>query len=190
MERFQDGGLHLRDFRDRYLVLCPQCRARAEVTSERGLSCGRCAFVRRPGTDWFGTSSGIAERPCGRCGMRLFERVPWQPRGRTVSLRCACGAVSDCSVRWSPSADDQARDPVLGCDFLLRASVRGNLFWAWNAAHLAFLRDYVGATLREREPNRNGSLASRLPAWIKAAKNRDDLLAAIESLERTLRASE
>lgn len=84
------------------------------------------------------------------------------------------------------SAEDQARDPVLGCDLFLRRTVRGHLLWAWNADHLAFIKGYVGATLREREPNLNGSLASRLPTWTKTAKNRGEIVKAIEAMEADL----
>ncbi|MFI6507876.1 hypothetical protein ACIBCT_09745 [Streptosporangium sp. NPDC050855] len=50
------------------------------------------------------------------------------------------------------------------------------MLWAYDAEHLDFLERYVRAFIREREPNRNGSLASRLPAWLKDAKNRDLVL--------------
>ncbi len=118
--------------------------------------------------------------------MWLSERVPWEPRGGTVLLNCACGAVSEASISWCPSAEDVGRDPVLGCDLFLRATVRGHVLWAWNQEHLSFLKGFVSATLREREPNRNGSLASRLPVWMTSAKNRDAVVAAIDALERRL----
>jgi hypothetical protein len=72
----------------------------------------------------------------------------------------------------------------------------GELLWAYNAAHLDYLEDFVQAPLREssRSPYsrmslseyRNDSLISRLPAWIKSAKNRDDVLRCIGKLRRML----
>ncbi|WP_336212225.1 hypothetical protein [Nonomuraea sp. LPB2021202275-12-8] len=61
------------------------------------------------------------------------------------------------------------------------------MLWAYNAEHLDFLERYVRAFIREREPNRNGSLASRLPAWLKDAKNRDAVLGCCATLRVRLR---
>ena len=83
-------------------------------------------------------------------------------------------------------------DPWLQCELWLSAPFRGEILWAYNAAHLAFLREYVAAVLRERSPDKdptqvkNASVASTLPAWIKAAGNREALLVLIDELARTL----
>lgn len=45
---------------------------------------------------------------------------------------------------------------------------------------------YVEAELRERIPNINKSVASRLPQWIKSAKNRDEILKCIRKLRKEL----
>lgn len=68
----------------------------------------------------------------------------------------------------------------------LQISCCGKTLWAYNEKHLDFLANYVGAKLRERTPNTNKSLASRLPKWIKSAKNRDEILKAIEKLRTKL----
>lgn len=68
----------------------------------------------------------------------------------------------------------------------LQISCCGKTLWAYNEKHLDFLANYVGAKLRERTPNTNKSLASRLPQWIKSAKNRDEILKAIEKLRTKL----
>jgi len=56
----------------------------------------------------------------------------------------------------------------------------GELLWSANFEHLDFIEKYVSSKLRERKPNVNRSLASRLPNWIKDKKNRDDILKAIQ----------
>jgi hypothetical protein len=58
--------------------------------------------------------------------------------------------------------------------------------WAQNEAHLTVLENYVGALLREREPNINASHANRLPTWIKRAKHRTAILECIGGLRRSL----
>ena len=63
---------------------------------------------------------------------------------------------------------------------------------AAHCAHLPFLEDYVRATLREHARGehgwRNQALANRLPAWMKDAKNREDVLGCIEKLREMLAA--
>jgi hypothetical protein len=76
-----------------------------------------------------------------------------------------------------------ATDPLFGLDLWLCTPCRGEVLWAYNVEHVQFLQRYVGATLRTREPKQNGSIASRLPAWITSAKHRDEVLAGLSKLE-------
>ena len=68
----------------------------------------------------------------------------------------------------------------------LRASCCKNNFWAQNLEHLIFLEEYVKAKLRERKPNHNKSVISRLPSWMKDAKNKDEILNTIKRLKTKL----
>lgn len=61
-----------------------------------------------------------------------------------------------------------------------------NILWAYNKRHLTFIEDYVGAKLRQRERGKIHSLASKLPKWIKDAKNRNDILKCIGKLKAKL----
>ena len=70
----------------------------------------------------------------------------------------------------------------------IKAPCCGHELWAYNYHHLSWLKKYVGAELRERKENKsygwlNRSLGSRLPSWIKDAKNRSSILDAIRKLE-------
>jgi hypothetical protein len=62
----------------------------------------------------------------------------------------------------------------------------GEILWAVNIEHLNFLEDYVKAKLRERQPNINRSISSRLPQWIKNRKNREDILRCIQQIKTDL----
>jgi hypothetical protein len=76
------------------------------------------------------------------------------------------------------------RDPFFHLPLWYVTGVRGKPFWAYNTRHLAFLKDYLGATLRIRVPHRNGSLASRLPAFLTDRMNRAAVIRAITALEK------
>ena len=74
------------------------------------------------------------------------------------------------------------RDPYFDCALWFVGDIKGDVFWAYNDEHLKFIRDYVGATLRIRQPYKNSSLASRLPAFVLAKKNRAAVLKEIDRM--------
>jgi hypothetical protein len=78
-----------------------------------------------------------------------------------------------------------ALDPYFHLPLWLATPCCGNILWAYNDAHLAFLKSVVEAGLRERNgiEKSNQSLGSRLPRSITSAKNRETVLKAIESLQ-------
>lgn len=63
----------------------------------------------------------------------------------------------------------------------------GHTLWAMNLEHLDFLEKYVESDLRERIPNINKSVASRLPQWIKSKNNRNEILKGISKLRLKLK---
>lgn len=80
-------------------------------------------------------------------------------------------------------------DPFMGLSPRLRASTRHGDLVAWNEAHLDYLETYLAGRVRvEQRPEdsrapRNQTIVSRLPAWAKSAKNRDEILRAIIRLK-------
>jgi hypothetical protein len=196
--RFRDQPTYLSAFADDVLVRCPRCRGRAHVLRESQRFSGRvvcdsCGFSRGPAEQtelWLGPVRAWAGRPCRRCGRglrRAYSSQKHPPERRSVRLRCTgCGAESDAPLRLSPVPPGEAHDGLTGLPLWLQAPCRGHVLWALNPAHLAWLRDYVGAALRERTPRLNAALASRLPGWIKAARSRDDVLRCLDRMESTL----
>lgn len=67
---------------------------------------------------------------------------------------------------------------------------RHGWLWAYSPGHLTLIHHYVTATMRERAPRydtgRKMTLVARLPAWIKHAKNRDEVLRAIDRIRTSL----
>jgi hypothetical protein len=167
--RFRDPAERLWRFAQEILVRCPRCNGRAVVVvhpnhregprnvvvwlvAPRRLSCPGCGYT----DEWL-------PRPAAR-GDRDWLFTKGGPF----------------AVPYLSGPDD----PYFGLPlWLQRPCCGGRVLWAYNAAHLEFLERYVAARLRERHPyTGSGSLVERLPAWIKAARNRDEVLAAIHAL--------
>lgn len=73
-------------------------------------------------------------------------------------------------------------------DLWLRTSCAGHTLWALNTQHLDLLESYVTATLREDPPStsvRRMTVLAKLPAWLKSAKHRDEVLRAVRRLRAT-----
>lgn len=122
---------------------------------------------------------------CPKCGKRAEVRRhgSWRDYG----LNCFfCGFARNESIDGITFSPRTAADPIVGLPLCLQIPCCGKILWAYNECHLRFLKEYVGALLREREPNKNSSLASRLPSWMKQAKHRDEVLRGIARLERLL----
>jgi hypothetical protein len=87
-------------------------------------------------------------------------------------------------VNWGTLGGPRSRDGSLS--LWLQTPCCGHILWAFNYAHLSYLESYVEAEQRDRTQTTygwsNSSLASRLPKWMIASKNRDDVLKAIKKL--------
>lgn len=130
---------------------------------------------------------------CPRCdGRARSARVDaanpdWFAPRRLTCL--SCGYVGAWAKRQTASGWRGACDDYFGLALWLQAACCGETLWAYNLEHLGFIERFVRADLRERavDPERgwmNASLASRLPAWLKAAKNRTQVLRVIEDLRK------
>jgi hypothetical protein len=127
---------------------------------------------------------------CARCGVWLEDekrlRVP--PKDDWVELPCdgCCESTRTSYVlRQVPvHLRIEAVDACFGMPLWLQTSVRGETLWAFNARHLAFLRAYLAATLREKSAI-TSSAAARLPGWLKRAA-RSESLRAVARLELKL----
>jgi len=131
---------------------------------------------------------------CPRCAGPAWSRrlhpaaADWTAPRRLVCGRCAYAADWDkkTGAVAAPGLDPYFRRPVW-----LSTPCCGEALWAYNAAHLDFLADFVGAQLRARRRDpvhgwSNAAIASRLPAWLKAAKNRAEILRGVARLRRRL----
>lgn len=158
-ERFLDRGTRIYDFYEEFLVVCPKCARMAKVVIDEA------EYAKLP------TRKTLKYRN------RFFG-----PR-RLYCLSCLHRAAwKGTQIATGGSVDWYFRLPLW-----LQISCCGEVLWAYNQRHLELLEGYVGAKLRERTKEGRGSFLSKLPKWIKSAKNRDEILKAIAKLKVTTR---
>ncbi|MFF3348298.1 hypothetical protein [Streptomyces sp. NPDC002779] len=122
-----------------------------------------------PGTGGYGYRDSVLVR-CPGC-----DRVAHFESARVICRSCGrCGPVA------------QGTWPALW----LRAETRHGELWAYSLEHLDLIRRFVAADLRERAPwyehGRKMTVVARLPAWVKSAKNRTEVLRVIDRMRRSV----
>ena len=196
--RYVDDGKYLAHFADAVQVRCVRCAHRGVVTAEwtshrwtAAFACGACGLELASGQDdWVGPVVMTGRRPCGQCGHKWLQPSQTQeswPRSVITSLEAEClqcKRTTTVPVNGVPvRSGSEAIDPHFGQPLFFVDEGRHGRLWAYNLNHLNELRRYVEASLRERSSDAgNKSMASRLPAWIKSAKNRAAVLKRIERL--------
>jgi hypothetical protein len=157
-------------WRDPVFVVCPRCGRRATV-KETGrntarLLCPACTLAR----EWTGDRLHVlvAGRPAV---LRGYDGGWVDPETGRLQRDYECPEGQDCRF---------------GVPLWLRTECcGGHLLWANNQSHLAYLESYIGAALRERPEGPSG-LSWYLPAWMKHAKHRDEVLRSLARLRASL----
>ncbi|MEU2657233.1 hypothetical protein ABZ615_18125 [Streptomyces sp. NPDC007325] len=141
---------------------------------------------------------------CPRCGGRALVAPPpdavrpdslghlvWAPR----RLTCAgCGALAEHNGERQGNGAVGARpggteDPFFRRPLWLQTRCAGRILWAYDEEHVDALAAYVGARHRVRHSSPTLSMFARLPAWMKSAGNRDEVLAGLADLRSLARLS-
>lgn len=125
---------------------------------------------------------------CPKCNGKSTVITNGEDQVKCTCFSCGYIATKSSNGRSFYWYSENPTDGFFGFNLWLQTNCSGNSLWAFNLKHLEFLESYVGATLRERTPCEewgwsNSSLASRLPKWIKSAKNRETILRAISELK-------
>ncbi|WP_223596475.1 hypothetical protein [Neobacillus bataviensis] len=161
-KQFKNQHRMLESFGFEFIVVCPNCNGKSKV-----ISLG----------DHSPYSTGNAKRfLCLLCGMTK-EFVP--------KNNCFNQSLISYGSEWNDGFINigGAFDWYFGYPLYLQIACCGHTLWAYNIEHLEYIKNYVEADLRE-----NGtyylSVESRLPLWIKSAKNRDAVVKAISKLEQ------
>ncbi len=154
-ERFLDTGTRIYEFYDEFLVVCPKCKSMAKVLIDQA------EFEK------------LSQRKTHQAFNKFFA-----PR-RLVCLSCLHRDFwKGNQIGVGSNVDWYFRLPLW-----LEISCCGEPLWAYNLKHLEMLEKYVGAKLRERTIKGRSSFLSKLPKWIKRAKNRDEILKGIVKLK-------
>ena len=206
--RHLDDGHGLWRYADRVAVRCHRCDTpgwvvgRSAAARFRCLGCslaldggsgnaGACTCGRCSAGDWVGPVRYSGHRACVHCGHKWVSAALYRARAaapvRTLMGDCGqCGRSSEVPVTLSRVRAHEAIDPHLGLPLRLVEKTAAGVLWAYNEAHLQALHAFAVAPLRERAGVANASMFSRLPQWMKLARNRVLLQRAVERLQRRL----
>ena len=124
---------------------------------------------------------------CDRCGAPMPQNIEfdYETRKQPKNCKCfTCGSVNVKIINQSRGVVNNAIDPYFGLPLWLQASCCAHVLWAYNHAHLDFIKQYVTQLIRPSGLY-NRSLISRLPKWIKSSNNRNAVLRVIERLENS-----
>jgi len=120
---------------------------------------------------------------CPKCGDKAIVRST--KSSEKAELHCtSCHYVTNKPVRSEKKSYSSTTDYWFDCELWLQDSFKNELFWAHNDEHLAYMKEYIGAGLRQRNDRKFFTLVEKLPGFIKSAKNRDKLLKLITKLEK------
>ncbi len=198
--RHKDDGKNLADYGREYLIHCPKCKSSAVIKSKK-LSCTTCGLVKHQSEKryWYGqyiaqakTQTGHCFIKCPRCNAHAPETV-----GLTLTTKLAqsskkirchkCNAENRHAIDWLPILEKgEPRDPVFGCELFLQQNFNEGTIFAYNQHHATEYLAYIEATHREwKLPELHGyhsSFFTKLPSWIKSAKNRDKVSKALRHM--------
>lgn len=195
--RHIDTGEPLLTYADEVLVRCHKCGKPGTVKARwrdyhwhAAFQCAHCVTALSSARgEWAGPVEMRGRRSCGYCGYKwltprkAYAKAPSYAI-KSIEVKCPkCSCLTDVPVKQERLV---TLDPHFGLPLRLIGATRGGELWAYNARHLAAIKEYAAATLRERSRYNTRSLFARLPSWIKIARNRDAVLRAIERLEQRL----
>ncbi|UOG72951.1 hypothetical protein MTX78_12515 [Hymenobacter tibetensis] len=179
-----------------FLVECPKCLRAATVTTsspyffcDGQLNCDNCQHSEKA-ADLIRYRVSV-KRYCDNCGTQFEKVIPTTIRKvNELTISCPqCGitrtfkARND-EVRISYGNTGLGNDPIFHLPLWLQHTVKAQLLWAYNRHHLQDIKQYISAKLRERQARTHTTMVERLPNFIKASKNRNALLKAIEKMEQ------
>ncbi|UUM27138.1 hypothetical protein NQU59_15960 [Acinetobacter colistiniresistens] len=213
MKRFFDDGKTWNTFTQYpILVVCPFCQSHALVIqyeqndqTEKKIifSCGLCcktfdqSLQQQKNLGYFDEINLDINETCScKRGKYNFSQSYAQPSVLPPFIKLSCDFCQKEKVYNSPytlfihkiprkTGFEINTDPFFGYRLYLTTETRHGLIFVYNTEQLNDLKAYISAELRQRTyTNKNKAYLSRLPSWIKSARNRKEILKAILRLEQ------
>lgn len=196
--RYYDEGYPLVYWATEVEAICPKCGKTGVIKGNPSnrewhatFMCSECSHsLRTEISKWQGPVRGFGSRPCGYCGhkwvyAREFCEIPKAiNKCHKVSSCPVCNKESQVKLTYYKSKpEDHAIDPYFGLELALKENTRYGTVWVYGKPHLEELKKYIEAKLREGGSDK-WSYFSRLPTWLKSAKNRVLVLKALTKLEK------
>lgn len=196
MIRYCDEPKKLYDFMHTFVVHCPKCNDKADVHVQNfldfknaKLNCRSCHFSEKINDRIRYVLKGKIK--CTHCQDWLnLEMAGKKNIPKYVNIKCAaCKKINKISGNWTEIFlkyhDHGIIDPVFCLPLWYVETIKNDVIWAYNIDHLEAIKTYVASTLRERNSDQfKMTMVEKLPDFIKLAKNREEVLKAIERMER------
>jgi hypothetical protein len=190
--RYKGEPKRLYDFMQHFAVLCPKCKHEGKValahfldTNNAVFKCTHCFFSEKASERIRYRSTAKAK--CGNCLAKLNINVEGRKTiPKYIIIVCPeCIAKNRVAENWEAYIQKYNQsgiiDPVFGLPLYYQTKIKEEIFWAYNKNHLNAIRDYVSSELRERTTYKfNMTMVEKLPQFIKNAKNREDVIKAID----------
>jgi len=201
MERFQDENKWLGSFGDIINIKCPRCSLQAVVkrtfqsqwyyNDRRILECKNCYYSLKEVAVKY--KAFVDTYCCNNEDKIKFESQLLNEKPDKIKLKCAvCNEVKEFKpkveeVSFMLTSDNTVvREGYFNAEIWYQKEFGKSFFWTYNLEHIHYLERYIKADLRERNNNgsNNGTMISRLPKFVKEAKNRDKLLKIIDKWKK------
>ena len=192
--RYTETATTKYSYRNEYQVECPKCGSLASIKfpspyfySGGQLSCSNCNHFMRASE--LIRYNAVINRYCDNRG-KYLEKTLSSSKAKVdkITIPCPhCGITRTFhpkheKVLMNYNSRGDICDPVFNLPLWFQINVKGKLLWAYNRKHLNDIRMYVFAKLRERTTPHFTTMVEMLPNFIKIAKNREDILKAINRL--------
>jgi transcription elongation factor Elf1 len=194
MERFKDENKWLEDFGNEIDVKCPKCESKAVVkrifenkgfyyNDMRILECKNCYFSQKGNIVKY--IAYVDVYCCNNQDKLKFESQLLNDKPEKIKLKCPiCLEIKEfepkiIEIPFGFETDSSLqRERWFNTELWYQNQFDKSIFWAYNLEHINYLEKYIKANLRERNTNGSGNktLVSRLPKFVKEAKNREKLL--------------
>lgn len=193
--RYEGEPKRLYDYMEEFAVHCPKCNDEAKITlpqffkyTDAELKCKLCFFSEKASSRVRFKATSKAR--CNECREPLNININERKEIPSfINVVCGhCKTLNKVQENWESYIlkynESGIIDPAFGLPLWYQEEIKDEILWAFNKGHLQEIKNYVTADLRERSTDRfKMTMVEKLPQFIKSAKNREEVVKAIEKME-------